>query len=229
MKNETNDKDIVALEIMSEAENYTSYIYSLLLKNIYKKNVLDFGSGYGDFCNFLNDKNFNVSGFEPNELAFKKSLNYGFEVFNNYEKIIKKYNTITSINVLEHIEDDNAALQQIKSLMNNDSRLILYLPASMKIWSQMDVDANHFRRYTKKDISEKLVNSGFIVESIEFVDFVGWLVLIIFKFFKIKPQFNKKLIIFYDKYIFRYLKILDYFFKKLLGKNILIVASLRSP
>ena len=61
----------------------------------------------------------------------------------------------------------------------------------MKIWSQMDVDANHFRRYTKKDISEKLVNSGFIVESIEFVDFVGWLVLIIFKFFKIKPQFNK--------------------------------------
>ena len=113
--------------------------------------------------------------------------------------------------------------------MNNDSKLILYLPASMKIWSQMDVDANHFRRYTKKDISEKLVNSGFIVESIEFVDFVGWLVLIIFKFFKIKPQFNKKLIIFYDKYIFRYLKILDYFFKRLLGKNILIVASLRSP
>ena len=160
MKNETNDKDIVALEIMSEAENYTSYIYSLLLKNIYKENVLDFGSGYGDFCNFLNDKNFNVSGFEPNELAFKKSLNYGFEVFNNYEKIIKKYNTITSINVLEHIEDDNAALQQIKSLMNNDSKLILYLPASMKIWSQMDVDANHFRRYTKKDISEKLEYNG---------------------------------------------------------------------
>ena len=74
MKNETNDKDIVALEIMSEAENYTSYIYSLLLKSIYKENVLDFGSGYGDFCNFLNDKNFNVSGFEPNELAYKKSL-----------------------------------------------------------------------------------------------------------------------------------------------------------
>ena len=26
MNNETNDKDIVALEIMSEAENYTSYV-----------------------------------------------------------------------------------------------------------------------------------------------------------------------------------------------------------
>ena len=97
-------------------------------------------------------------------------------------KKYQKYNTITSINVLEHIEDDNAALQQIKSLMNNDSKLILYL----QLYENMVTNGcrrKSFRRYTKK-IYEKLVNSGFIVESIEFVDFVGWLVLIIFKFSK---------------------------------------------
>ena len=57
--------------------------------------------------------------------------------------------------------------------MKEDSKLILYLPASMKVWSQMDIDANHFRRYTKKDISKKLLNSGFQIDSIEFVDFLG--------------------------------------------------------
>ena len=34
MKNETNDKDIVALEIMSEAENYTSYIFSSIKEHL---------------------------------------------------------------------------------------------------------------------------------------------------------------------------------------------------
>ena len=185
MNNETNDKDIVALEIMSEAENYTSYVCSLLLERLQDKTVLDFGSGYGDFCKFLHSKSFDVNGYEPNVLAFNKSSNKGFKVFNNFQDIHQKYDSITSINVLEHIEDDNAALDQIKSLMKEDSKLILYLPASMKVWSQMDIDANHFRRYTKKDISKKLLNSGFQIDSIEFVDFLGWFVLIIFKYLKI--------------------------------------------
>ena len=52
MNKEFNDKDIVALEIMSELENYTSYVFTLILQNMHKKNVLDFGSGYETFVNF---------------------------------------------------------------------------------------------------------------------------------------------------------------------------------
>ena len=62
-----------------------------------------------------------MNGYEPNVLAFNKSSNKGFKVFNNFQDIHQKYDSITSINVLRHIEDDNAALDQIKSLMKEDS------------------------------------------------------------------------------------------------------------
>ncbi len=57
-----------------------------------------------------------------------------------------------------------------------------------------------------------------------YVDFIGWFTLIIFKILKIQPKFNKKLIIFYDKVFFKFLKYLDIVFKNLIGKNILVVA-----
>ena len=228
MNKEFNDKDIVALEIMSELENYTSYVFTLILQNMHKKNVLDFGSGYGDFCKFLSNKNYIVDGYEPNQTAYKMSLNKGFKVFSTYKEITSLYSSVVSINVLEHIEDDINALSQIKSVMEKDAKLILFLPASMKIWSEMDVEANHFRRYSKEELYNKLNYSGFKIESSQYVDFIGWLVLIIFKYLKITPKFNKKLIIFYDKYVFRFFKNFDFLFKRIVGKNLLVVASQNS-
>ena len=49
----------------------------------------------------------------------------------------------------------------------------------------------------------------------------------LFKFFRIKPKFNKKLLIFDDKFFFKNLKFLNYFFQKIVGKNLLVVANLR--
>ena len=44
--------------------------------------------------------------------------------------------------------------------MQKDGLLILYVPASMKAWSQMDIDAGHYRRYEKKEIINKLENNN---------------------------------------------------------------------
>ena len=104
---------------------------------------------------------------------------------------------------------------------------MLYLPASKIAWTQMDEDVNHYRRYSKKELIEKLTRSGFYIQSVKYVDFIGWLVLMIFKLFRIKPKFNKKLLIFYDKFFFKNLKFLDYFFQKIVGKNLLVVANLK--
>lgn len=224
MNNKNQHQDIVALEIISELHNYCNYIFSSIESKIYGKKVLDFGCGFGDFCKYLKYKKFNIEGFEPNNVAFEKASNKNIKIYQRLNQINGKYTTVTSLNVLEHIEDDKKALSNIKDLLDTEGRLILYLPAKMFLWSQMDVLANHYRRYEKSEIISKLEIVGFKIESIEYFDFIGWLVLTIFKLFKIKPKFNKKIIIFYDKFIFKNFKILDILFKKIVGKNLLISA-----
>ena len=103
--------------------------------------------------------------------------------------------------------------------------IILYLPVSMAVWSDLDVLVNHYRRYSKQEIIGKLETSGYSILSIEYVDFVGWVALLLMKFFRIKIGFDENKIKFYDRYIFRYLTFLDKFFFRIIGKNILVIAS----
>ena len=225
MRNEFDDNDLGAQELMPQLINYCDYTYNLIFDQINNKDILDFGSGFGDFCTFLNSKGLSATAYEPNNIGYKQCISKKLNTYLDIKEIQTKYSVVTSICVLEHIEDDINALHQIKNLLIEDGKLILFLPASMIVWSQMDEDVNHFRRYSNLEITKKLEQAGFRVESINYVDFIGWLVLLIFKIFRIKPKFNRNLTIFYDKFIFKFFKYLDIFFRKIIGKNILITAS----
>ena len=71
-----------------------------------------------------------------------------------------------------------------------------------------------------------LENNNLKVVHCSFKDFAGWLILVIFRFLKIKPKYNKKLLILYDKLFFPFLKYLDLIGGKFIGKNIFVVAKL---
>ncbi len=227
MTNSDNEKDILALETISELNNYNNYTFNLIRQKISDGQVLDFGCGFGVFSEYLQKLGYNVDGFDVNNEAVLESKSRGINTFSDLSQIDRRYETITSSNVLEHVEDDIALMLDIKSLLKEDGTLVLYLPASKIAWTQMDEDVNHYRRYSKKELIEKLTRSGFYIQSVKYVDFIGWLVLMIFKLFRIKPKFNKKLLIFYDKFFFKNLKFLDYFFQKIVGKNLLVVANLK--
>jgi SAM-dependent methyltransferase len=66
--------------------------------------------------------------------------------------------------VLEHIEDDVAALQQVRRLLAPGGRVFLTVPAYTWLMSVDDVEAGHFRRYTRSSLSRVLAQSGFRVE-----------------------------------------------------------------
>ena len=66
--------------------------------------------------------------------------------------------------VLEHIEDDSAFLTRINSLLKIDSILYITVPAYSWLWSDEDSSAGHFRRYTIKSLTKKLVSAGFKIE-----------------------------------------------------------------
>ena len=219
-----SDKDIIAQETLSYLNNYNDYIFNKVSNFIVGNKILDFGSGFGLFCKFLKDKGYKIDAYEINKEAKQQTIEKGIDTFSSLDEIVKKYNTITSMNVLEHVENDESLLIDINSILEPGGHLILFLPCSKFVWSQMDVDANHYRRYSKEEIIKKLNSTNFEIISYHYSDFIGWSVLVLLKIFRIKPTFNKNLLIFYDKFIFKFFKYLDKIFKNIIGKNIIVFA-----
>lgn len=218
--------DVAALESISVAENYNNYITDLFFSNIDKdENILDFGAGYGLITEKIKKKGYKISAVEINEMALQKLKDKNIDSYNSIEKVPKSVNCIISLNVLEHIEDDDEYIKKFYKHLPADGKLILYLPSSELIWTKLDEMVNHKRRYSKSGIIKLLKSNNFEIEKIFFVDFIGWIVLFFLKMFRVKLDFDKRKIKFYDKFIFRTFKFTDYFFKNIIGKNLFIVAS----
>lgn len=66
--------------------------------------------------------------------------------------------------VLEHIKDDGKFLRELKTLLIPDGRLYITVPAYNALWSSEDDIAGHYRRYTKKELENKLKQAGYEVE-----------------------------------------------------------------
>jgi len=64
--------------------------------------------------------------------------------------------------VLEHIEDDRAFVRHLHDIMRPGGLLYLTVPAFDWLWSMSDVDAMHFRRYSRRTLTAVLAG-GFDV------------------------------------------------------------------
>lgn len=64
----------------------------------------------------------------------------------------KAYDMIGAFDVLEHIDDDVAALREWKRVLKDDGCIIITIPAYQWLWSAHDVTLGHVRRYTTKQV-----------------------------------------------------------------------------
>lgn len=76
------------------------------------------------------------------------------------------FDSVVCLNVLEHIEDDAAALRRLAAQLRPDGRVVLVVPASMALYGEMDRALKHFRRYQRSDLAALLESNGFEVEHI---------------------------------------------------------------
>ncbi len=81
----------------------------------------------------------------------------------------RRVDTVICLNVLEHIEDDAAALAAMREVLLPDGRAIILVPNDPSAYGTLDKAIGHFRRYSKPQMEELLRRSGFDVErSFEF-------------------------------------------------------------
>jgi len=71
--------------------------------------------------------------------------------------------------VLEHIQDDQAFLEEIYPLLIPGGRVYLTVPAFQLLWSVDDGYAGHYRRYSAGDIQRRLARAGLKVEFASYI------------------------------------------------------------
>ena len=72
--------------------------------------------------------------------------------------------SIGLFDVVEHIENDLNFLTQMHRFLKDDGLIFITVPAYDVLWSKDDEDAGHFRRYTTKELENKLKAAGFTIE-----------------------------------------------------------------
>jgi SAM-dependent methyltransferase len=137
--------------------------------------------------------------------------------------------------VLEHLEEEGPLLQELKEILVPNGHLVVTVPALRRLWSNADVAAGHYRRYSLREICALLKKNGF--EPIYATYFFSILVIPIILFRTLKRSKTNEMNTYHSSElvapqfatrIFHFLTTLEIFFMKLnfpipLGSSILIM------
>jgi SAM-dependent methyltransferase len=144
------------------------YALQAIVPRFVKKpgSVLDMGAGYGAMQPFLAQLGTTVAyEIYPEAIAACRTRGYA-EVIDSSEVLAKRTNefsVVAAFDALEHMEDDARTVREIASLLATDGFFIGTVPAHPFLFGQYDIDAHHFRRYTKKALRAVLEGNGFDV------------------------------------------------------------------
>jgi 2-polyprenyl-3-methyl-5-hydroxy-6-metoxy-1,4-benzoquinol methylase len=84
------------------------------------------------------------------------------------------YDVVALLDVLEHVEDDRAALRSIARRLKPGGAILITVPAFQWMWSAHDVVNHHQRRYSKRSLNAAIADAGLNAE------FVGYFNSILF-------------------------------------------------
>jgi len=150
------------------------------------KNLLEIGCGTGFVLSgirqVLPDVALYGSDIFIDGLAFAQKRLPGVSLFQMDARNIPfvcEFDTIGAFDVLEHIDDDNTILFQMFKATRPGGGILITVPQHRFLWSNVDEYACHKRRYTRKELVQKVERVGFkIIRTTSFVSFLLPLMLI---------------------------------------------------
>ncbi|HKB80820.1 MAG TPA: glycosyltransferase [Thermoanaerobaculia bacterium] len=83
------------------------------------------------------------------------------------------FDTVLCINVLEHTDDDAAALRRAQRLLQPGGRVVIFVPAGKNLYGALDRGVGHQRRYERDELADKLRQAGFEIEEMSFQNSVA--------------------------------------------------------
>jgi SAM-dependent methyltransferase len=185
------NQDIIGLqtlEVISKADHFNKWMYETI-RPFLKGNILEIGSGIGNISSFAIDEGLTItlSDFDPeycrllknkyaNEPNVKEIISIDLQqpsFRNTYQLYKEKYDTIFLLNVLEHLENDLAAVSNCRYLLKEGGTLIILVPAYRFLFCRLDKELGHYRRYTIKTLKLLFKKQGFSILHKQYFNFFG--------------------------------------------------------
>lgn len=171
---------------MAKAAWYNKWLFKIFAPFL-SGDILEVGCGIGNFTKLLSkygavraiDINTNYITIARKETGLKTKIGSGDIEKGIYFFRSKQFDSIVCLNVLEHIKDEDKALDNLFKLLKPEGKLILLLPSHMFLYGHIDKSIGHFRRYNKSKIKEKLLKKGFKILKLKRLNFLaapGWFV-----------------------------------------------------
>jgi SAM-dependent methyltransferase len=124
--------DIKTLGWGSKEQQYYRFLNTLNASDFTNKSILDIGSGFGDYSNFLNDEKIEIKSYEGwdinsdliDESNKNKLSDHTFKVFNlstdNLDDYKNKYNIAVMLGLLNfNLKDEQTNLEYSKLMIKN--------------------------------------------------------------------------------------------------------------
>ena len=179
----------VTLTRMARLEPYNRWLADRFRPALGRR-VLEIGAGFGNMSRHLAGAELLVvSDLDPVGVEYLKGVfreqknvrvaSYRFPLDSAAREEVRALapDTVVCLNVLEHIEQDDATLSDMKDVLAPGGRLVLLVPARKSLYGTLDEHLRHFRRYEKDELTEKLARAGFAVEDCRFLNrpgAIGW-------------------------------------------------------
>ncbi len=221
------------LEVFSDAPNYYAWITESFRPYL-RGQAAEIGAGIGTFSRHLLPHISTLDLFEPSrqlvpalQAAFKDTdqvIVHDKTLEHFLSQNEKQYDVIVMVNVLEHIEDDAAALQGLWQRLNPGGHLLLYVPALPFLYSRLDNHFGHFRRYTQKILAERLLNADFHIIENRYRDVLGVLPWYVINTLGRKITFSPSAVRLYDRVGVPITKFIEQYVPVPFGKNLVSIA-----
>lgn len=223
------------LEVMQAAVNYCTWITDEIRPYVQGR-CLEVGAGRGTLSRFLLHTNVqSLCCLEPAENLIsqlqravqcaRKPVEVINETLGAFATVTsERFESIVCINVLEHILDDQKALQQMVKLLHPKGYICVYVPALPRIFGAMDTTFAHRRRYTRDQLKVLARQAGLRIERLYFLNSVGvvawWLLGKVFRQRTITLAQVQR----YDRLMIPLIRRLERIVSPPIGQNLLLVA-----
>lgn len=124
--------------------------------------LLDAGAGDGWFAQRLADEHpsLSVICFDPGYVGDTRPANSDGRVTYVATQPPGPFGVITLLDVLEHVEDDAAALKKIAALLSPGGLAVVLVPAIPALYGPRDRSEGHFRRYSARRLRAAMEGAG---------------------------------------------------------------------
>ncbi|MGC9984057.1 MAG: glycosyltransferase [Polyangia bacterium] len=172
------------LNRLSRAPRFNAWMGDVVRPHCGRR-VLEIGSGTGNLTRELVPRDlYFASDINPLYLDSLKGLTHERPYLHvtltdvtkaeTFPQVPGGFDTVVCLNVVEHVEDDRGALENIRRVLAPNGRAIVLVPHGPQIHGTLDEVLGHRRRYTLESLQQLAEHAGFGMRQAILFNRMGW-------------------------------------------------------